>query len=170
MQRLAAGWETREGGRNGRSFPLQRDGESLKGGRNLFATRSNDRSARWNSEYLCRFFSFFFFFLGSREFVWKKDLPLSKNCDLIIKIIYFIVFTKIRCFGIDSKGIDLGRVIFIEREINSFTVKFIGKLFKYIYYIIRLLRRFVLIVQNNSFGRKINFSGCKVYERLRYDY
>lgn len=66
MQRLAAGWGTREGGRNGRSFPLQRDGESLKGGRNLFATRSNDRSARWNSEYLCRFFSFLFFFLGSR--------------------------------------------------------------------------------------------------------
>lgn len=69
-------WKTRKGkeGENGRGFPLQRDGESLKGGRNLFATRSNDRSACWNSEYLCRLFFFFlfFFFLSwySREFVW----------------------------------------------------------------------------------------------------
>lgn len=72
MQRLAATLEDKGregGGENGRGFPLQRDGESLKGGRNLFATRSNDRSACWNSEYLCRLF-FFFFSLGSREFVW----------------------------------------------------------------------------------------------------
>lgn len=77
MQRLAATLEDKGregGGENGRGFPLQRDGESLKGGRNLFATRSNDRSACWNSEYLCRLFFFFFFSWQQRI---RMDLPFS---------------------------------------------------------------------------------------------
>lgn len=76
MQRLAATLEYKgreEGGENGRGFPLQRDGESLKGGKNLFATRSNDRSACWNSEYLCRLF--FFFFSWQQRI--RMDLPFS---------------------------------------------------------------------------------------------
>lgn len=66
-------------------------------------------------------------------------------------------------------------MIFIEQEINCFIAKFMkGKLFKYLLYYkdIKEVRidcdKFKII--HNSFGRKINFSGCKVYERLRYDY
>lgn len=105
MQRLAATLEDKGregGGENGRGFPLQRDGESLKGGRNLFATRSNDRSACWNSEYLCRLF-FFFFFLAA-ENSYGSTFFVAKYC------------IKIQYFGIDS-------MIFIEEKINSFIVQ-----------------------------------------------
>lgn len=45
-------------------------------------------------------------------------------------------------------------------------------IFKYLLYYkdIKEVRIDKFKIIHNSFGRKINFSGCKVYERLRYDY
>lgn len=83
------------------------------------------------------FLSFFFLSLGIVENSYGSTFLVAKNCRAIIKNIYFVLVQR---FDV------LDSMILIEEKINSFIVKFIGKLFKCLLYIVNVLRRSIWFI------------------------